>query len=166
MPIFGTFFWMCVCNWKASSKNWKSSWEQHWVCTHISFRTAVQLHLWIFLSVFQSCVCVIQSLNVAQPWKLFPQVRVKFKDAYRTHATAMCLSKVLMESLLATTKLHVSGGSCGTTDLFSAAEMILRKKKNDYFKYQSRFSYIAFCCVSCNITYCSSLSLIFLHLPW
>ena len=94
-------------NWKASSKNWKASWEQHWVCTHISFRTAVQLHLWIFLSVFQSSVCVFQNLifsrNVAQPWKLFPQVRVKFKDTYHTHATATCLSKLLMESLLATT---------------------------------------------------------------
>jgi len=38
------FFWEL----KVSSKEAEGFFEEHWVWTHISFRNAVQLHLWIF----------------------------------------------------------------------------------------------------------------------
>jgi len=55
-------FLKCIC-WQIGRllpRILKVSSKQHWVCTHITFRNVVQLHLWIFWScvcVFQSCIC-------------------------------------------------------------------------------------------------------------
>ena len=106
--IFRNAFPKCVCgaaraaNWKASSANRKASSEnrrflpkkrkasseERWVRTHIGFRNAVQLRLWIFrgrVCVFQSCVCVFRAALVTESrtaTERFLQAHVIFKDAY------------------------------------------------------------------------------------
>ena len=66
--VFGV---ACTANRKASSTNWKASSEERRAHTHISFRNAVQLRLWIF----RSCVCVFRGAFVTakqnSKWKGF-----------------------------------------------------------------------------------------------